>query len=77
MKPRMSAACAITLAALMPAAPVHARAPMEFKWDTFPTMADRNMDGMVRKNEFLDAMGQMDDTAMTGMKTGPKMVEGD
>jgi hypothetical protein len=76
MKLRMLAASAVTLAALTSAAPAYAQGPMEFKWDTFLTMADKNKDGMVTKKEFLDAMGQMYDKGMTKMKADPKMVKG-
>lgn len=77
MKLRMLAASAVTLATLMSTAPAYAQGPMEFKWDQFLTMADANKDSMVTKKEFLDAMGQMYDKAMTKMKSDPKMVKGD
>ncbi len=77
MNLRMLAASAVTLATLMSTAPAYAQGPMEFKWDQFLTMADKNKDHMVTKKEFLDAMGQMYDKAMTKMKSDPKMVKGD
>jgi hypothetical protein len=77
MKLRLLAASAVTLATLMSTAPAYAQGPMEFKWDAFLTMADKNKDNMVTKKEFLDAMGQMYDKAMTKMKNDPKMVKGD
>jgi len=77
MNLRMLAASALTLATLMSTAPAYAQGPMEFKWDQFLTMADKNKDHMVTKKEFLDAMGQMYDKSMTKMKSDPKMVKGD
>jgi len=77
MNLRMLAASAVTLATLMSTAPAYAQGPMEFKWDQFLTMADKNKDHMVTKKEFLDAMGQMYDKSMTKMKSDPKMVKGD
>lgn len=46
---------------------------------TFPVifkMADKNNDGMVTRQEFLDAMGQAYDKKMAAMKNDAKMVKG-
>jgi hypothetical protein len=77
MKLRLLAASALTLATLMSTAPAYAQGPMEFKFDQFLTMADKDKDSMVGKKEFLDAMGQMYDKGMAKMKGDAKMVKGD
>jgi Ca2+-binding EF-hand superfamily protein len=78
MKLRMLAASAVTLAALMSAAPSIAYAQSEagFRFEELLKMADKNKDGMVTKQEFLDAMGKMYDKGMAKMKNDAKMVKG-
>jgi Ca2+-binding EF-hand superfamily protein len=77
MKAKILTASALALALSMSviAAPAHARAddltfPIIFK------MADKNNDGMVTKEEFLDAMGKAYDMKMNAMKADAKMVKG-
>ena len=77
MKLKLLAASAVALASLMSTTPVYAQGPMEFKFDQFLKMGDANKDSMMTKKEFLDAMSQMYDKAMTKMKSDSKMVKGD
>ncbi len=76
MKLRLLAASALTLATLMSTSP--ARAEEDDRWlERIVHMADKNKDSMVTRKEFVDAMGQLYDQAMTKMKNDSKMVKGD
>jgi 6-phosphogluconate dehydrogenase len=69
-----AASLALALAAGF-AVPAHAEDPYTF--DKVFRMADMNKDGMVTRQEFLDAMGKVYDAKMKSMKNDATMVKGD
>ncbi len=75
MKLRMLTASALTLATLISTAPAHAQGATQIRVDDFIKMADKNNDGMVTRQEFVNAMGQMYDKSMTKMANDTKMVK--
>ncbi|MGE5339731.1 MAG: EF-hand domain-containing protein [Gemmatimonadota bacterium] len=75
MKLRMLAASAITLATLISTAPAYAQGAMQIRVDDFIKMADQNHDGMVTRQEFVNAMGQMYDKSMAKMANDSMMVK--
>lgn len=74
MKLRYTAAALAAALSLGVALPAHAEDPYTF--DKVFRMADKNKDGMVTKEEFLAAMGEVYDAKMKAMKNDPKMVKG-
>lgn len=78
MKRNLIAAAAAAALMTLAAAPVSAQELLDFEktW----LMADRNKDGAVTKQEFMEAMGRVYDMKMSTMKTGKdasKMIKGD
>ena len=75
MKLRILAASAITLATLISTAPAYAQGATEIRVDDLIKMADKNNDGMVTRQEFVNAMGRMYDKSMAKMASDTKMVK--
>ena len=78
MKRNLIAAAAAAALMTLSATPVSAQELLDFEktW----LMADRNKDGMVTKQEFMEAMGRVYDMKMASMKTSKdaaKMMKGD
>jgi len=70
------------MALVMGFAPVASAQSETLKFDDFFKMADTNKDGMVTKQEFMNAAGMRYDAAMAEMKKMPadksaKMMKGD
>ncbi len=78
MKKSLLIGAALATLLTVSAAPASSQEVFDFNY--FMTMADRNKDGAVTRQEFLEAMGKaydMNMTRMKKMKDSGKMVKGD
>jgi len=73
-----AAAVILALGAAFPAAAERSQGDAVVSYHALMKMADRNNDGMVTKQEFMNAMAEIFDKQMTTMKASkPAMVKGE
>lgn len=74
-----AAAVLLALGAALPASAQQSQGDVVVSYHAMMKMADRNNDGMVSRQEFMDAMASLYDMHMKKMKTGAdkSMVKGE